>query len=327
MGRGQGSDFGATGLARRGVGVEASGSPHPQSFPEEPVARALHRSPAVTFGTGASHHVGPIGLRRVGFASLPRLQMTVTCKAPDLPGVMPVCRQAAFSWLAERGVADEHLAFRPFVAQGSRRQAFTDQHGERRMGEAHEVSFDISEALAAGVEWDWRGHGTLKAGWQVAEGAPSALTGALAPESASEPSPTPSPAVDGAGVAGGTPPAGPPSTGAPPQGSDGPDDLRLPSGKSGFAQGEVPPPEALALADDMLLRLADASTGGWARESVAGWDVETFSARGAQDGAESEAGWDWLHDEHEAKAADGASAIFGDPEDGHFASLAPTPEG
>jgi hypothetical protein len=127
----------------------------------------MHRSLGVTFGTDAPYHVGEIKLVRAGFAGLPRLQMAVACKAPDLPGVIPICRQAAFSYLAERAVSDEHLAFRPSVSQGSKRQSFSDQHGERRMGEVHEVSFDLSETLASAVEWDWRGQGSLKAGWQA----------------------------------------------------------------------------------------------------------------------------------------------------------------
>jgi hypothetical protein len=102
-----------------------------------------------------------------------------------------------------------------------------------------------------------------------------------------------------------------------------PREVFLLSGKSGLAQGQVPPPEALALADEMLLRLADQYAGGWAKESVGLWDVETFSAKGAEDGAESAMGWEWLADEHEANASDGVSAIFGDPDDGHFAVVKP----
>jgi len=158
MGRGQGQAGGVADTQR---------GPHPRSFPEEPEARALHSSLGVTFGTNASYHIGHIKLERSGFANIPRLLMTVQCKAQDVPALIPICRQAAFAYLSERGVSDEHLAFKPSVAQGSKRQSFTDQHGKRKMGEAHKVSFDLSETLASAVEWDWAGHGSLKADWQV----------------------------------------------------------------------------------------------------------------------------------------------------------------
>jgi hypothetical protein len=94
------------------------------------------------------------------------LTMTVWCKAADISSTIPICRQAAFAYLAERGVSDEHLAFRPKVGKGSRRHRFTDQHGIRKMGEIHEVHFDLSATLAAGITWT-RNKGTLKANWEL----------------------------------------------------------------------------------------------------------------------------------------------------------------
>ena len=80
MGRGQGLSGGI---------AETQRSPHPRSFPEEPEARALHSSLAVTMGTSASYDIGPIRIERVGFANIPRLQMTVHCKSRDVPAVIP----------------------------------------------------------------------------------------------------------------------------------------------------------------------------------------------------------------------------------------------
>jgi len=119
-------------------------------------------------GTSASYDIGPVRLVRAGFANIPRLQMTVHCKSRHVSALVPICRQAAFAYMSERGVSDEHLAFKPSVAQGSKRKSFSDQHGQRKMGEAHEISFDLSETLASAVEWDWAGKGSLKADWQVA---------------------------------------------------------------------------------------------------------------------------------------------------------------
>ena len=147
--------------------MDETQSPHPQTFPQEPLARLAHRALAVTWGTDASYVLGPIALERVGFAHLPMLTMTVQCKAQDIGSTIPICRQAAFAYLAERGVSDEHLAFRPGVGKGSRRHRFTDQFGVSKMGEIHEVHFDLSATLAAGIDWTWNGKGTLKANWEL----------------------------------------------------------------------------------------------------------------------------------------------------------------
>jgi hypothetical protein len=90
----------------------------------------------------------------------------MTCKERDVSSLIPVCRQMAFAYLAERGVSNEHLAFRPTVQSHYRGRKFTDQHGKSRMGVYHEVHFELSKMLAGAIEWTGGRYGTLKAGWE-----------------------------------------------------------------------------------------------------------------------------------------------------------------
>ncbi len=137
------------------------------------IARTMHRSLAITFGTTAPYAFGSIRLERTGFASIPRLIVPVTTPALDV--CIPLCRQRAFAYLAERGVSDEHLAFTPVVGGSSyRRRLFTDENeasptcGKRKYGHQYDVGFEMSKMLAGAVDWRSGTYGTLASTWERA---------------------------------------------------------------------------------------------------------------------------------------------------------------
>ena len=136
--------------------------------PIETVARDAHRSLCITFGSTAQREFGPIRLERIGFADIPVLTVPVTCKERDIASLVPVARQMAFAYLAERDISDEHLTFRPTVQSHYRKRKFTDQDGKQRMGVPHDIHFEMSTMLRDAIEWtSGRTRGTLKAGWEL----------------------------------------------------------------------------------------------------------------------------------------------------------------
>jgi hypothetical protein len=109
--------------------------------------------------------LGRIRLQKTGFADIPQLVVPVFVAGKHTSAVVPVARQAAFAWLAERGISDEHLRHIPGVTVGRRRK-YVDTEGRNRMGELCDFRFDLSATLAAAVQWDWTGKGSLRAGWE-----------------------------------------------------------------------------------------------------------------------------------------------------------------
>lgn len=89
---------------------------------EERLLRDSHASLAIRFGTSAPYLLGPLRLEKVGFAGIPVLTVPASVRERDIPALVPVCRQAAFAYFAERGVANDALTFRPSVAVGKERQ-------------------------------------------------------------------------------------------------------------------------------------------------------------------------------------------------------------
>ena len=144
------------------------GPDFPRTDPEiEPPARAIHRNPQIVLVTAKPHAIGEPRLEKVGFARTPELLVTVNCRRADVGDLIPLVRQRAFAFLAERGISDEHLRFVPRVSFGERRRSFTDQDGVRRFGQEHEIRFDLSKMLADAVAWQGS-TGTLIPTWQLA---------------------------------------------------------------------------------------------------------------------------------------------------------------
>jgi hypothetical protein len=145
-----------------------AGLDHPRCDPEiEPAARELHRSPVVVLSSQVPHRIEQPYLEKVGFARIPELTTIVYCKPADVAKLIPIVRQHAFAWLAERGISDEHLRFVPSLSRGERRTLFVDQNGARRYGERNEIRFDLSHMLADAVEWQGS-KGALVPTWQLA---------------------------------------------------------------------------------------------------------------------------------------------------------------
>ncbi len=136
-------------------------------------ARSLHRSLCVTFGTTAPYSFGSIRLRRVGFASIPRLCVPVQVKRQDLDAIIPLARQRAFAFLAEKGISDEHVGFAAhWNGEDYRERLFTDENessptlGKRKRGISGEVHFDLSRMLAGAVDWRASYDGRLPERWE-----------------------------------------------------------------------------------------------------------------------------------------------------------------
>jgi hypothetical protein len=143
--------------------------PKMSSAEVEETVRVMARSLAVTVSTAASHHIGRPRLQKTGFANIPQLIVPVICRTEDISGMVPVARQVAFTYLAERGVDDHHLRVTPSVRQESRRRKFTDQHNKSRFGYPADIAFDLSDTLAAAVTWQWNGSGDLPELWRAAD--------------------------------------------------------------------------------------------------------------------------------------------------------------
>lgn len=145
------------------------------SAERERVARAMHRSLGVTWGTSAPYRWdGPITLRRVGFAHEPRLLVPVIVNERDVNALVPLARQRAFAYLAERAISDAHLEFHPYVGRETLRgTVFVDDneasesYGRRKRGHRFTIEFVLSPLLARAVRWESGGYrGVLPERWE-----------------------------------------------------------------------------------------------------------------------------------------------------------------
>lgn len=137
-------------------------------------ARAMHRSLCITFGTTAPYRFGAIRLRKIGFASIPRLCVPVQVRRVDLDAIIPLARQRAFAFLAEKGISDEHLGFQAhWNSESYRERLFVDEnetsasYGKRKRGIEGEVHFDLSRMLAGAVDWRASYDGRLPERWEL----------------------------------------------------------------------------------------------------------------------------------------------------------------
>jgi hypothetical protein len=106
--------------------------------------------------------------------------------------------------------------------------------------------------------------------------------------------------------------------------SEDPTELELPSGKTGFASGQIPPPAALAEADELLLSLRGNPDMVGSSNVVEGWWIETHTLGCRSDsGEEGDEAWNTHWELFDSYANDGISAVFGDAVDGYFVTLTP----
>ena len=115
----------------------------------EAFLRDLHGSLTFQFGTTAPYMVGAVRAEKIGFAQIPCVVVDVYVRDEDLPSLIPITRQRVFGELAERGWANETIAFVPSVQRGRRRK-FVDENegstsslGRNKFGRQHRVSFEM----------------------------------------------------------------------------------------------------------------------------------------------------------------------------------------
>jgi len=163
----------------RGQGCQGEqASPRPRGDKGDAVetlARGMHSSLCIRFGTGAPYAIGKIGFQRIGYANTPMLVVPVDVPERAIDELVPIARQAAFAYLAERGVPDGALGFSCTVAM-KRKRRFVDANessencGKNKMGRLCEYHFECTPMLTSAVSWGASGlssYGTLKAVWEL----------------------------------------------------------------------------------------------------------------------------------------------------------------
>ena len=134
--------------------------------PNERLLRELAASSGCRFGTTAPYELGPVRVRRVGFAEIPVVEVPVFCRSRDVSALVPVVRQHVFGELESALIPSRILAFVPDVSVGRRRR-FIDRNessptlGKTKVGEYVEFRFDIDSKHLDFFEWSNRTEGRI----------------------------------------------------------------------------------------------------------------------------------------------------------------------
>jgi len=134
--------------------------------PNERLLRQLATSSACRFGTTAPYELGPVQVRRVGFADIPVVEVPVFCRSKDVSALVPIVRQHVFAELESALIPSRILAFTPGVSVG-RRRSFTDCNessptlGKSKVGEYVEFRFEIDSKCLDFFEWPSRTEGRI----------------------------------------------------------------------------------------------------------------------------------------------------------------------
>ncbi len=132
----------------------------------ERLLRELAASSSFSFGTAAPYELGPVQVRRVGFADIPVVEVSVFCRRKDVSALVPVVRQHVYGELESALIPSRILAFAPGVSIGRRRR-FTDRNessptlGKTKVGEYVEFRFDIDPKHLDFFEWPSRTVGRI----------------------------------------------------------------------------------------------------------------------------------------------------------------------
>ena len=124
----------------------------------ERLLRDLAASSACQFGTNAPYELGPVQVKKVGFANIPVVEVGGFCRSRDLSALVPIVRQHAYGELESAMIPSRILAFRPTVSVGRRRR-FTDRNesslslGKTKVGEYVEFRFEIDAKHLDFFEW------------------------------------------------------------------------------------------------------------------------------------------------------------------------------
>lgn len=133
--------------------------------------RSTTRSLTIRFGTSAPYAIGRVSAEKVGFAQLPSIVVTVTCRDEDLPSLVPIVRQRVFGELAERGWSDERIPNLTPGTQRGRRRKFTDEnessetYGWSKFGTEYRFRFDMDRELAAATFTGYGSFAPLPTHW------------------------------------------------------------------------------------------------------------------------------------------------------------------
>jgi hypothetical protein len=120
----------------------------------ESLLRQAHSSLCIRWGTTAPYAIGRVSAEKVGYAQIPSVVVTITCRDEDVSALVPIVRQRVFAELAERGWANEVIGFGPSVQRGRRRK-FRDEnessetHGRDKFGNEQRFRFDIADRAFA----------------------------------------------------------------------------------------------------------------------------------------------------------------------------------
>lgn len=126
--------------------------------PHERLLRELATSSACRFGTTVPYELGPVLVKKVGFAAIPVVEVAVFCRSKDISALVPIVRQHVYGELESALIPSRILAFRPTVSVGRRRK-FTDRNessptlGKTKVGEDVEFRFEIDAKHLDFFEW------------------------------------------------------------------------------------------------------------------------------------------------------------------------------
>ena len=121
---------------------------------DDSLLKAVHESLCIRFGTTAPYAIGQVTAEKVGYAQIPSVVVTVTCRDEDVGALVPIVRQRVYGELAERGWTADDVEFRPSMMRGRRRK-FRDEnessrsHGRDKFGVEYRFRFDMGRALAS----------------------------------------------------------------------------------------------------------------------------------------------------------------------------------
>jgi hypothetical protein len=133
---------------------------------DERLLRKLATSSCFRFGTNAPYELGPVRVRRVGFAGIPVVEVPVYRRSRDISAIVPIVRQHVFGELESALIPSRILAFTPGVSVG-RRHRFIDRNessltlGKTKVGEYVEFRFEIDSKHVDLFEWPNRTEGRI----------------------------------------------------------------------------------------------------------------------------------------------------------------------
>jgi hypothetical protein len=133
----------------------------------EKVLRQLATASAVRIATEAPFCLGRIFVKKIGFANIPIVGMTVYCHPRDTRALTPIARSFVYVELENAGIPNEAVEFTPSLGQGERghRQVmFVDINessatkGKRRRGQEYEFHFEIKKEWVQKFVWPTSGN-------------------------------------------------------------------------------------------------------------------------------------------------------------------------